>query len=106
GPGRLDFHASSKAIASRYSRSPAASRAQLAQIDFSTSHLEAVSLPLPPLQKSRLGPPLSASLPFWPSRLSLPFPPFRVSLPGPPQITSLPPRPEGVSFPPRPATTA
>src|SRR5215207_3707506 len=77
-----------------------------AQIDFSTSHLEAVSLPLPPLQKSRLGPPLSASLPFWPSRLSLPLPPLRLSLPAPPQITSLPPSPESVSFPPRPAITS
>jgi hypothetical protein len=36
-----------------YSRSPAASRAPLAQIDFSTSQAEAVSLPLPPLQIKR-----------------------------------------------------
>src|SRR5215203_230271 len=87
-------------------RSPAATRALLAQIDFSTSHLEAVSVPLPPLQRSRLGPPLSASLPFWPSRVSLPLPPFRVSLPAPPQITSLPARPESVSFPPRATITS
>src|SRR5262245_9399433 len=87
-------------------RSPAASRAQLAQIDFSTSHLEAVSLPFPPLQRSLPPAPWSVSLPVWPSRVSLPFPPFRLSLPPPPQIRSLPARPETLSLPPSAAITS
>src|SRR5215211_4897032 len=102
-------------VQSDYFRSPAASRALLAQIDFVFSQPLALSLPGPPMHRSLPflplslslpGPPLSVSLPFWPLRKSLPLPPLSLSLPAPPQITSLPPSPESVSFPPRPAITS
>ena len=56
--------------------------------DYGTSHLAAVSFPLPPLQQSEPDCPSMASLPFCPNKRSLPAPPFSTSFPAPPNSLS------------------
>jgi hypothetical protein len=70
------------------------------------SHLAPVSVPLPPLHRSRPVPPFNTSLPESPKSLSEPGPPKSRSLPDPPQMISLPPLPRITSFPPRPWRTS